>query len=673
MSMPVISRSLVDADIAAYVCVSVNHVNSVRARRSRHARTLRHIAFGVTQAYIVLWGEIHNRYSSAAAPCRAQPGILFEEVRKEVSMRRERSTPVCTLGFALLVIFLAVPSFSSDDATQPTPTTVGLSHVRVVRLSFIEGTVTVRRPGSAEWSKAMVNTPLQEGFSLATGQKSFAEVEFENGSAVRIGELSGIDFNQLALTRDGGHINHLTLIQGYATFSVTPARYDEYSILVSDVSLTPRGKAEFRTDLARDRLRVEVFDGHVEVSSPHHTGTLAKNHTMVRDLDSSAPVQMTDNIQKDDWDKWVAAREQQSTLALNEEAVRSPGPVYGWGDLDVYGEWSNFPGYGNGWAAYEPPGWSPYASGMWDWYPGMGSTWVSGEPWGWLPFHYGYWNFDASMGWFWMPGAFGAWSPALVNWYSGPGWIGWTPVGMAGLGGAAPCTLAVAGCLTAMPPSALGRRDPIGPGNPYLLHPDTAAGVTAIARPEIVPQGIGPGTPHGSPVAGNRPPGHRGEPVASRGVHAPVSGWSAGNSIRGRAAAPSSVLMGKTVSAEAFAGRHASSAGGVGAFAPVRVRMGATMGGRFRPEIAESRAMSGERIRDSSRGSTMGGPRIISRVSPGGFGRSGSGLGLRSGAGSFAAGRSAGGRSSGSASGGGAGSHGAGGSSSGGAGGGGHR
>ncbi len=29
-----------------------------------------------------------------------------------------------------------------------------------------------------------------------------------------------------------------------------------------------------------------------------------------------------------------------------------------------------------------------------------------------------------------MPGDFGFWSPALVSWYTGPGWVGWSPLGL---------------------------------------------------------------------------------------------------------------------------------------------------------------------------------------------------------------------------------------------------
>ena len=49
----------------------------------------------------------------------------------------------------------------------------------------------------------------------------------------------------------------------------------------------------------------------------------------------------------------------------------------------------------------------------------------------------------------------------------GPGWIGWAPVGAAGLGGSAPCALAAAGCLTAVPTGVLRTGQPIRAGGPY--------------------------------------------------------------------------------------------------------------------------------------------------------------------------------------------------------------
>ncbi len=232
------------------------------------------------------------------------------------------ASSVLLLAFAFLVSpALSSAARSKTDEAKDVPPAAGLSHVRVVRLSFVEGTVTVRRPGSDEWASATVNTPIEEGFSVATGDKSFAEVQFENGSAVRLGELSSVDFTELALTALGGHVNHLTLDSGYASFRVIPDHQDEYLLNASGVTVTPQGKAEFRTDVDQNHLRVEVFAGEVQAADSNETEKLAKNHALTLDLNSGAPFEVSDKIQADDWDKWAAARDQQSTLASNDSAV----------------------------------------------------------------------------------------------------------------------------------------------------------------------------------------------------------------------------------------------------------------------------------------------------------------------------------------------------------------
>jgi uncharacterized protein DUF6600/FecR-like protein len=540
-------------------------------------------------------------------------------------MRHERFALPAAYGLLLLVVLFAISSGSGTGAAQGPPASGGLSHVRVVRLSFIQGRAAVRTPGSDGWGEATVNTPIQEGFSLSTDEKSFAEVEFENGSTVRLGELSVIDFTQLALTAKGDHLNHMALEQGYATFDVTLEHHDEYALSVAGVSLTAEGKTEFRVDSDGERMRMEVFSGSVRAADSSHAETLAQNHTLARESSNPASsFQITDKVQQDDWDKWAKARGQQSTLAAKDEAITPPvpGSLYGWDDLDVYGEWNYFPGYGNGWAPYEPEGWSPYAAGMWNWYPGMGYTWISGEPWGWLPFHYGFWNFDAGMGWFWMPGSFGAWNPALVNWYSGPGWIGWSPIGVAGVGGPAPCTLAVAGCLMAVPPHVLSNREPIQPGGTQSVHLRSNEAITAIARPDVAPDRgaapLQPSFPRSVRISDGRNEGQaRGRgPDDARSPAAP-SGF-----LRGPKGAPSSLIMGQRVGQEVFAGRVGVGSGSRG-IEPIRVRLGATMGGRFSAAPSDGsrgRSMTGvDEPRDRAGMPAMpGGPRLLPHTSNGG-------------------------------------------------------
>jgi len=325
------------------------------------------------------------------------------------------------LGFGAAV-FLGISAASGQT----------YSHARVVRLSFVEGQVTVQRPDVEDWAEAPMNTPIQEGFKLSTAEGAFAEVEFENGSTVRLGQLSLLEFTQLALASDGSKINRLTMDKGYATFHVAPEAQDVYELTTPNATLTLRGKAMFRVDADSSEERVEVFKGSVEVASSLGNWTLAKNSVLDLMPDADQSVQLSEGITQDDWDHWVEERESRVEAASNGP---SPGAYsntnsntfYGWSDLSYYGNWSFMPGYGYGWIPGVSAGWSPYSFGRWCWYPSFGFTWISYDPWGWLPYHFGGWNFIPGIGWMWFPGTFGAWSPGLVTWYGGPGWIGWMP------------------------------------------------------------------------------------------------------------------------------------------------------------------------------------------------------------------------------------------------------
>ncbi len=373
------------------------------------------------------------------------------------------------------------------------------SHVRIVRLSFVEGTVSIQRPDVPEWASAPVNTPIQEGFKLSTTEDSFAEVQFENASTARLGQLSLLEFMELALSPTGGKQNRLTLHQGYATFSFIPEGDDIYEVKTADATFTPYGKTTFRVDIDEGLLRVTVFKGSVEVSSPYGSGTLAKNTVLELRPGAEQAFQVSQGITKDDWDEWVNQREGAETLLQNK---RAPGfytadvssLLYGWNDLWSYGNWSYLPAYGYGWAPIAPVGWVPYSFGRWCWYPGFGYTWISAEPWGWLPYHYGEWVFLPNTGWCWIPGNFGAWSPALVVWSQGPGWVGWAPrPGATARAGQNTCPNP-RGCATAVSLDTFQSGKPVAPRSILAIDPSQGR---IVASPEIQPSRLAmlPGPP----------------------------------------------------------------------------------------------------------------------------------------------------------------------------------
>lgn len=95
-------------------------------------------------------------------------------------------------------------------------------------------------------------------------------------------------------------------------------------------------------------------------------------------------------------------------------------------DLSPYGNWMDYPGYGQVWHPRLEDDFRPYASnGNWV-YSNEGWAWESNYNWGWAPFHYGRWLYDDMYGWIWLPGY--EWSPAWVTWGSVDDYYAWAPL-----------------------------------------------------------------------------------------------------------------------------------------------------------------------------------------------------------------------------------------------------
>ncbi len=560
---------------------------------------------------------------------------------------------------------------------------VAKSHVRVVRLSYLSGIIMIKRPGVDQPEKAMVNTPIQEGFELSSGAGSYAEVEFENGSTARLGELSRLLFNQLALDADGNKLNGITFEQGYATFHFMPERSsgpssrhaengtiyfqpnyeDVYHVAVADSTVTAHYKCEFRTDMDATHFRVEVFSGSVEVANATQSALLTTGKVMEHTIGTTELAQDTSkSISKDAWDQWTEARDKQALLAEEDGLANSYGSMAGWGDLNTYGEWMQFPNGRIGWSPYVGAGWAPFTMGQWGWYPGMGYTWIADEPWGWTPYHCGLWDYDDMMGWFWTPpmGGCGFWQPALVNFYGGPGWIGWSPKGT-------PLALPGTGTIHPRPgPGHFARglvtvsTEVVKNGEmitPHMVNQIAPTGGSAISKPPFQP---------------SMPPavGTSGVEIAARGSTTmaavqPEGGEGGMGFGPHHGSAPSAILMGGDPGRESALLSHSGHQ-------PLRVAAGLTLGGRYavHGSAGEFRTVTFGNEKGGSRPSSMGGPILpssqgrsapafASHASTGGGGFSGSSAG-RSGGG---AGHAGGGFSGGGSSGGG---HASGGSSGGG-------
>ncbi len=296
------------------------------------------------------------------------------------------------------------------------PALFGDSQARIVRLSFTDGTVLVDRD-TGDFEKAIINMPVIQGTKVVTQEGARAEVEFEDGSTVRLGPDTQVAFTELSLRDDGGKVSALEVMKGTAYFDITPRGKDEFRVAFAADEVTLDRAARFRVSLTDEKVTLAVFKGELKVRGPEEA-TVKKNQT----LDIERPNGQTEvakGIAEEPLDDWVKSREEyRGRYASADYGVPYSG-YYGVSDLNYYGNYYYQPGWGWMWRPYGVGyGWDPFYDGAWCWYPNYGYTWVSPYPWGWIPYRYGRWAYVPGWGWGWIPGGFGGgWQtmPVVVN------------------------------------------------------------------------------------------------------------------------------------------------------------------------------------------------------------------------------------------------------------------
>lgn len=285
---------------------------------------------------------------------------------------------------------------------------LGESQARIVRLSYLDGSVEIDRNTGQGFEKAITNMPITQGVKLSTGEDGEAEVEFENGSTVRLAPDTKISFDQLSLRGDGGKVNLLTMQEGTAYFDVKVKDEDEFRVVYGSRDVNVAKSAHFRAEVGDGRAQVAVFKGELQLQGADDEVKVKKNETLTLNLETGSEHQLAKGIDQGQYDWWDKEREDYHTqyaYKASQHGYANSPYAYGWSDLNYYGAFTNIPGFGYGWRPYGVSyGWDPFASGYWVWYPGWGYTWISPYPWGWMPYRYGSWRFFSGYGWAWVPG-----------------------------------------------------------------------------------------------------------------------------------------------------------------------------------------------------------------------------------------------------------------------------
>lgn len=279
------------------------------------------------------------------------------------------------------------------------------SHARIVRLSDVQGSVQIDKNSGAGFERAFVNLPIVQAAQLRTGNNGRAEVEFEDGSSLRLAPNTTVEFSKLSLDDAGKRISQVNLLEGMAY--VNWLGKDDLAMNFAHEKLALDHSAHFRVDSSDEKASLAVFKGDVSVNAPSGSLTVEKNKTAscnAADQDKCTVNKKIAEAPLDAWDK--------QAISYHDQYAKNNSTPYGYGfsDLNYYGSFMNVPGYGMMWQPYfTGVGWDPFMDGAWGFYPGYGYMFASAYPWGWMPYRYGNWMFVPSMGWMWQPGAWNTW------------------------------------------------------------------------------------------------------------------------------------------------------------------------------------------------------------------------------------------------------------------------
>lgn len=307
---------------------------------------------------------------------------------------------------------------------DPLDATASVGPIRLARFSYVRGNVTWRPSEGAAWSAATVNLPIRQGAQVWVTDGGRAEVQFDDGSLLRLGNGAVATLQTLFSDADG-EFTEIELNEGLSTLELR-ASQSIYQVDTPLVSIKSEGPSKVRIGVDSD-VEIAVRSGRAAVEGSGRKTVLDAGSYL--DLtDAEAAFSAGRLPDPDSWDRWNDARDRQ--LAEGDGGDHLPSDIaLVAGDLDDYGTWRDDARYGSVWCpTVSEAGWRPYQHGHWTWVEPFGWTWVSGEAWGWAPYHYGTW-ISEPYGWAWVPGpARQPWCPAVVHFSEYDGAVAWVPL-----------------------------------------------------------------------------------------------------------------------------------------------------------------------------------------------------------------------------------------------------
>ncbi|HEY8671183.1 MAG TPA: FecR family protein, partial [Terriglobales bacterium] len=183
------------------------------------------------------------------------------------------------------------------------------SQVRIVRLSYISGSVQIDRLGRS-YEKALLNLPIAEGTKLKTADDGRAEVEFEDGSTIRLAPNSVIVFPQLSLRDSGGKTSAVEVRKGTVYVNFAGTKNDELMLQFDQEKIPLAHAAHIRIAVGAIDATVAVFKGDVQIDGSSAVVAVKKNQTANFDLAENNRYTLAKNIEEQPFDAWDKQQDQ---------------------------------------------------------------------------------------------------------------------------------------------------------------------------------------------------------------------------------------------------------------------------------------------------------------------------------------------------------------------------
>jgi hypothetical protein len=242
------------------------------------------------------------------------------------------------------------------------------SQARIVRLSDVQGDVQIDRNSGRGFEKAFLNMPITEGCKIWAKDDGRAEIEFEDGSVLRVVPDTKVDFSQLSLRDSGSRVSTIDVQQGTAYINFLGKKDDEFTVNFAHESARLMHAAHLRADVDDLSASLAVFKGDVAVQGPSGSAEVEKGHSASFDLMNNDRYTVARSYEEDPYDEWdKQAQQYHQRYSANSYDASIPYD-YGVSDLSYYGSFINCPGYGYLWQPYfAGMGWSPFMDGAWLW------------------------------------------------------------------------------------------------------------------------------------------------------------------------------------------------------------------------------------------------------------------------------------------------------------------